>query len=164
MGEYTNLVLTVRLRKDTPSPVIEMLTAVVAGYVSMPDDPVFEHPFFKTPRWGLVCAGHDTAFSKASSVLGYDEYPNGDREYVLSVNSTMRNYDHEYEQFLDWLSAYVKPDSALAVFVGYMTAEVDASLKLIYLAPGGFWYRRLEDAYALDDLKNSLVWNKLNTK
>lgn len=154
MGMYTDLVLGVDLRIDTPAEVINILKYMVNGdELTDYDSYLPEHPLFKTKRWSIipVC---DSAYFGGSTVSKLQKPRYTGDLWSLSIRSNLKNYNLEIELFLNWLEPYVKTRG----FVGYMRYEEFDDPTLIYIDDCVRLFNidvtydgRYGDGYKLDD-------------
>lgn len=165
MGTYTELVLGVTLRTDTPQAVIGMLQALVAGnaHTLALDAPEYAHRLFATERWMHVCNNETAGFPRGQSVLEHDEYIGRETDWSLSVRSSMKNYEQEYEAFLDWLFPYVVVDKDWAEFCGYMVEKREDSVHFIYLTRRNFCFLRSNRAIPFDDFAHAYPLDEAKT-
>lgn len=128
MGSYTELVLKAGII-DLPPKEMEVIEFMFNRNMGLPGSDKFapkqlpKHPFFETPRWDAIGVSgsfyhHPHAFSS---------YQKG----RLFTRCDLKNYDHEIELFLDWISPYIcerdKPHC-----IGWICVEQDDPM-LIYL-------------------------------
>jgi hypothetical protein len=123
---YTELVLNLTLKRSTPPEAL----AVLRHLANQDEEPAAlpDHPFFKTPRWGMVmqCSSHyfvPFALSKLHTT-GYTD------EFYLSTRSDLKNYANEIDLFVDWLTPYI--DAIDGDFLGYKRYEENESPTLLY--------------------------------
>lgn len=126
----------------------------------MPDAVEFKHPFFATENWTRVCCNETAGFPRGQSVLEHDEYIGRETEWSLSVRSSIKDYDQEYEAFLNWLFPYVTVDGNSAVFCGYLISERADTLYLIYLSRRGFDYIGIDGWIPFDDFDRTYPLDK----
>lgn len=134
MGEYTEFLFTADLEVDLPQGVIDTLDYMsrfaiddffgVEGTPKLDESSIPVHPFFASPRWRLFFASDSSYFPNAPV---HSFTPSGIfSNYQLNVHSNMKNYHNEVEEFIDWISPYVKTshfyedeDVDKGIFVGY---------------------------------------------
>ena len=124
MGMYTELVLAVEFRSDTPAYVFDMLKIMindrgVPETILLPD-----HPLFKTDRWTYMLRC-DSACFPGESYVKLDE---SGRFTELTLRCSLKNYDSEIEWFLDFIKPYLQTDG----YLGYMRYELYDYPTLIY--------------------------------
>lgn len=126
MGEYTQLVLGVELKKDTPQKIIERLEYMKGA------DPAFlnQHPddneLWQCGRWEIMLRCGSVYFDWNSGFsLVYDEITD---HYTLSGCSNLKNYNGEIAKFVLWLAPYVETPG----FLGFTRHEIDEHPTLIY--------------------------------
>jgi len=122
MGMYTELVLAVELKADTPQDVIDTLMGMVQGYGINSNQ---DHLLFSTDRWQRMLNSGSAYFAgKPHSELVYDYYGC----INLTIRTNLKNYDGEIEHFLDWIKPYVYERG----FAGYKRYEECSEPTLIY--------------------------------
>lgn len=124
MGMYTELVLAVEFRSDTPVYVSDMLKIMiddrgVPETILLPD-----HPLFKTDRWAYMLRC-DSACFPGESYVKLDE---SGMFTELTLRCSLKNYDFEIEWFLDFIKPYLQTDG----YLGYMRYELYDYPTLIY--------------------------------
>lgn len=126
MSMYTELVLACELKQKTPTKVIKTL-----GYMTRTEDYPFnkppEHPFFQIEGWIDILLSYSSEHK-----INFFHYDHITETYQLNIRASIKNYNQEYEHFLDWLA----PSSETEGFVGYMICEVDDDPILIYFEGG----------------------------
>lgn len=134
MGMYTQLVLGVKLKQNTPSTVIAMLAYLVGDKSDMPLAPIpmtseASEFFFETPRWDATLRCDSYYFDWTSrSFLDRDDLYRDKPMYYLSVTSNLKNYDGEIAKFLMWLAPYIDTNG----FLGFTRYEEFDHPTLIY--------------------------------
>lgn len=128
MGMYTELDIGVKLKKDTPSDVINELKLMV-------DEENADLQQFRKERpdrwyWMLKSGGSYYFHRKPSLHFEYDDM---DQTYYLSVCTNIKNYEREWEKFLEWLTPYI----ATTGFIGTYRYEEDESPTLLYMDYNG---------------------------
>ena len=128
MGMYTEMVMAVELKNDTPQQVRDVLgsmTGVEEVEYSTPN-----HPLFQAARWKWMLNG-DSAYFEGDSrstltekYLGY---------HTLTIRCNIKNYDGELEKFLEWITPYVSSKG----FAGYTRYEETEDPTLIYFDETG---------------------------
>ena len=127
MGMYTELVLAVEFRSDTPAYVSDMLKIMIDGRgvpetILLPD-----HPLFKTDRWAYMLRCDSGCFPGES----YVKLDESRRFTELTLRCSLKNYDSEIEWFLDFIKPYLQADGYLG-YLGYMRYEEYDYPTLIY--------------------------------
>jgi hypothetical protein len=121
MGMYTELVLNVSLTYGVSEEVVETLSRLVEGsdnWSTVPD-----HAFFRTPRFKWALSSGSFYFTPYSTSKFEKKY--------LSVRSDIKNYNNEFEHFLDWIAPFVSD-----YFGGYTRYEEAEHPTLIYFREG----------------------------
>ena len=124
MGMYTELVLAVEFRSDTPAYVSDMLKIMIDGHgvsetILRPD-----HPLFKTDRWTYMLRC-DSACFPGESYVKLDE---SGMFTELTLRCNLKNYGSEIEWFLDFIKPYLQTNG----YLGYMRYELYDYPTLIY--------------------------------
>ena len=113
MGHYTKLNVKIKLKKDTPENVINLIKRIVIDkdlglsinttFFHSNDifKPEFDHEFFKCERWYQLFIMNNFDSSKQSKF-----YFKNNR-WILELNSEFKNYDSEIDHFIDWIKPYV---------------------------------------------------------
>ena len=126
MGMYTELVLGVDLRSDTPNEVVDTLTYMLA--IDQEDlTPIIpDHELFQTDRWEVMLRCGSSYFDGGThSEMSYDKYG---RVWRISIRCNLKNYSSEIEKFINWISPYVSTRG----FAGYSRYEEEREPTLIY--------------------------------
>ena len=125
MGMYSDFYLKVRLVKPLPEVVKRALREMEVGFRA-PSITGIDHPFFQTQRWNMVWRG---------SYVGeeFDEAPDESsfKNGTLTITSAIKNYENEYQKFMDWLSPYVAEQNG-AVVGKYQYEEDDEPTSIIF--------------------------------
>lgn len=117
MGMYTQLLLDVRLKKDTPKEVIKILTEMVSK------DDVCE---FWEGRLNWCFNSSSYYFNNYNhSEIGFDEIMSA---YKLFVYCDFKNYGEEIEKFLAWLKPYIEYTEDMLGYVRYEEDEIPTIL------------------------------------
>ncbi len=116
MGHYTELYCNIKLRRDTPKVVIDLLERVVCKGDLGTDKclfdtsdvfkPEIDHKFFKCDRWYMLLLSNNFDETKGSSFF-FSNPHRGNGYRVLSLNTEFKNYENEIECFIDWITPYV---------------------------------------------------------
>lgn len=101
MGMYTELKFHAKLHQETPQSVIDVLKWLVDGKKKIPPT-LPNHQFFLCERAAIVFVGGSSSFDWNPPTL-----TQLDDGWELSVHSSIKNYDSEYEHFIDWINPYV---------------------------------------------------------
>lgn len=114
MGMYTELQIALRVPETSPAEVIEILKFMTdkndyGPQGNRPTDPTTpDHPFFSTPRWRWCMYHSSYYFDRQPHVLF--EYDKIAMAYNLTFGANIKNYDNEWEHFLDWIAPYAEND------------------------------------------------------
>ena len=138
MGMYTEFVFGGALHDDVPENVLNILRYLVEPIESVRADHLFrkleipDHPFFQTERWQGIAVTSSCYFgyNRPHSALVYDEI---NRHWVVAIRSSIKNYSHEIEKFVDWIRPYIRKGSGEQNFIGYSLYEADVAPTLYYL-------------------------------
>lgn len=127
MGMYTELHFNSRLKRDAPKNVIGILKYMLDKRESLPALP--EHPLFKTDEWRFMLKVGSYYFdADTHSTLRFDENIGS---YYLCVRGNLKNYDHEIQHFISWITPYL--DKYEGEFLGFYRYEEDEEPTLIYM-------------------------------
>ena len=129
MGMYTELVMNVGLKDDTPQGVIDLLKAMVAGDgFTLKPPKAYEHePLFSTDRWRHMlksCSYYFIPESNSKIIEANGRY--------VSIRCDLKNYDGEIGKFADFIAPFVECDG----FGGYSRYEEDDHPTLLYFKGG----------------------------
>lgn len=128
MGMYTELVLGVDLKKDTPQNIIDALRYMLGEIDAEPALPA--HDLFDTERWRFMLRCSSYYFAGPTiSKLARDEMT---KEWMLAVRTNLKNYDGEIEKFCDWLRPHISDPDA-GEFMGYSRYEEAEHPTLLYV-------------------------------
>jgi len=136
MGMYTEFVFGCELKKDTPIDVINILKYIFNGEGNKDKLNLPNHPFFTSFRWRIIahCSSYYFGYSKSLSNLYYDDISN---RWKFAIRSSIKNYECEIENFIDWIRPYIEEGSGWPrEFLGYSIYEEDEHPKLYYLKEG----------------------------
>jgi len=132
MGMYTELHLNVKLKRETPQDVINILKYMVHDKKALLDisDILPKHELFiKETRWNFMLVCDSYCFpADTHSTIRFDDI--GDR-YYLCVRCNFKNYEDEISKFIDWITPYVEPD--YTSFSGFYRYEENDNPTLIYI-------------------------------
>lgn len=133
MGMYTELMLGVSFKSDTPENIIEILKGMCNYeegdeilYKMEFDSLLPDHPLFSTSRWTWMLRSGSYYFDALNVCeLVYDDIS---ASYYLTVITNLKNYTGEIEEFIDWITPYVDTQG----FAGYKRYEESEHPTLIY--------------------------------
>jgi hypothetical protein len=125
MGMYTEFVLSCQIMEQHTDAVnvIKMMVGD-AGNVHW-ERP--NHAFFSCDRWMQLFHSSSHYFTPRSVCLF--EYDDISKTWCLIVNSSLKNYSNEIEEFIDWLSPYLYNE--LDDMIGYSRYEEDHEPKIL---------------------------------
>lgn len=127
MGMYTEIVLGVALKRDTPKEVIDILNYMIDHEIGDVISNLPSHPLFKTYGWYRMLISDYCIFGGCSNSILKEPRHSFDN-WHLSIRSNLKNYDSEIELFLNWLNPYMETVG----FIGYMRHEEFDDPWLIY--------------------------------
>ena len=147
MGMYTEFILNIDLRADTPNQVIETLEYMIKDHsndytFTLPDHPLFKKyisPYDKdkkpqSTRWYYMLTCGSAYFQGIpASRIRTDAIT---RRCEVSIFCNLKNYNSEIELFLDWIFPYVH--QTYLRFCGYIRYEEDEAPSLLFITPEGF--------------------------
>ena len=126
MGMYTELIFGVKLKKDTPSGVIEALKYMLGETEKPINFPLpngrCEHLFRSSSYYFGV--------SKPVNKMWLDEISG---HWQLSTRSSIKNYGGEIEEFLEWIKPYIQSGSGSRDIYAIVTYEESAEPTIYYL-------------------------------
>ncbi|CAN5876004.1 hypothetical protein BH09ACT7_BH09ACT7_54300 [soil metagenome] len=116
MGNKTEMFFRAELREDVHPAVVDALVGYSRGESRIPDG-LPEHEFFRAANWRTVLSMSDfvTPTNRVPVQFWIDE-GNPD-QWRLIIHCSAKNYDREFEKFLDWIMPYV--DAQPGEFLGY---------------------------------------------
>ena len=128
MGMYTQLHLGAQLKKDTPQPVIDVLSFMFGERETHPE-PLPDHALFRTPRWSLMLRCDSYYFDyKTTHHFEKDDIAG---QFWLNVTTNLKNYESEIEAFMDWITPYL--DAMPGDFLGYSRYEEEQQPTLLFM-------------------------------
>lgn len=135
---YTELVLGVDLKKDTPENVINVLKYMLGDLNDKTIIDVPQHALF-TPktRWDFMLRCDSYYFDGLTDHRF--ELDDIDEQYHLNIRCNFKNYDNEIELFLDWIKEYLHTTG----FLGYYRYEEFDDPTLIYNDYGDIEYKNV---------------------
>lgn len=136
MGMYTELVMNVALKDDTPGEVLGaldwMLTSENFGErpANLPN-----HRLFNLDRAQVMLRMGSFYFvPDAQSALFRANHRENGAPFHLSIRCDLKNYEGEIEAFADWIAPYV--ECSCVNFAGYKRYEEDAAPTLLWIIDG----------------------------
>lgn len=130
MGDYTEFFFRAEV-VDLPDAAIELLRAAQeCGWhdLTQAGDRI-EHPLFDgTRRWEMLFIGASAYFQQATSGTRFTrtEHPargHEDNDWDLVIHSSLKDYDNEIDQFIDWIRPHVVNSYSGGGFLGYSLFE-----------------------------------------
>ncbi|MDD3961292.1 MAG: hypothetical protein PHT77_05455 [Bacteroidales bacterium] len=131
MGMYTELVFGARLKEDVPQHIVEMLKVMFKHNERLPEK--YSDWNSKFPEIRIIPFGgsHYFAVQDSLSRLSYDEIS---KDWTVCIRCNIKNYDHEIQNFIDWITPYIEEGSGQNNdFLGYTLYEEDPEPKLLWL-------------------------------
>jgi len=126
MGMYTELIFGAGLKKETPQSVIDALKYMLGDTEDKPKD--FPLPdgrcewlFQSTSYFGMTVPANKFVFDK-----DFDSW-------CLSTRSSIKNYEGEIEEFLDWIKPYICSGSGNRNMYALTIYEDSATPSIYYL-------------------------------
>lgn len=121
VGMYTELVLKATIRDNVPPDILAILLYLFGKNErpkTLPD-----HPFFRCARWNFI--------GKCNSYYHIPHTFNFLENNLLFSRCDLKNYDHEIEQFIDWVVPYL--DHLPGACIGWTWYEEWKQPKLIIM-------------------------------
>lgn len=130
MGMYTELVMGARLKEDTPKHIIEMLKVMFRITERLPEKYSDWNDRFPEIRVIPFGGSYYFAVQDSHSRMSYDKIS---EDWTLTIRCNIKNYNHEIQNFIDWISPYVTGSGSNDDFFGYVLYEEDTEPKLIFI-------------------------------
>ena len=128
MGMYTEMVMAIQLKAETPKDVIETLRYMMGETERLEATP--DHKLFDAEEWRrMLMPGNYYFDGEVRSTVTYDD---PFRKPRLTIRCNAKNGFNELGYFLDWIAPYSDTDG----FVGYTMYEGDYKPILIYFRDG----------------------------
>lgn len=134
MGDYTQVKLKVKLRKETPSRILDLIHYMIRpnlfGIQVKPPTlmETAEHKLFQCERWTVMLTMRGSFEEWESPIIVKTEAEGGP---WFSCLSDVKNYDREWEHFLIFLSPWV--DEAPGKVVGhYDNNSLSGAVFIVY--------------------------------
>ena len=124
MGMYTELIFGARLKKDTPEVIINTIKYLIGEEIS------HENIDHNLPENISCLIGCSYYFGVTNAVNKF--YKDNDR-WVLSSRSNHKNYNNEFESFLDWIKPHIDFGSGKRDIYAFLIYEADLEPKIYYL-------------------------------
>jgi len=125
MGMYTELILGAGLKEKTPKSVIDALRFMCGDLQEEPDD----FPFYGRINWMFRSGSYYFAVNKGLSKMWYNEFG---KNWVISARCNIKNYEQEFQRFLEWLKPHIAYGSGACDFYAIVTYE-DGKPEIYYL-------------------------------
>lgn len=134
MGMYTEVVLAVEFRKDTPPEIINWIRYLVnekdpeiTQPVKRPDHPLFRDRKSSAPVYVDLFHGNNGAAFPGNGYLRF-EFQDRSQSWHLTIRSALKNYQKEVEALLMFLMPYAEPNG----YAGYYRFEGDEYPSLVF--------------------------------
>lgn len=98
MGTYTEFHCKIRLSKNTPPAIIEILNAALLDHKNTIDS---DHEFFKCERWHSLLSLNNAFHPKGKWVVGIFG------AHYLELHIELKHRDDEIFKFIDWIKPYL---------------------------------------------------------
>jgi len=132
MGEFTELSIGVRMKHDIPDEVVDAIEAMVTdramdcqGHVpSAKYQPKVQHPLFsyESDRWRWMLHGGGSYYFPAQPHVEWKNDDEVGKCYFLTLRTNIKNYNEEWEKFLDFIAPYIDEDGYIGT-IRYNGAE-----------------------------------------
>jgi hypothetical protein len=132
MGMYTEFVFGCSLKEDTPSPIIDILKVMFGIKKELPYGFYDTHDYSYPNTRGRAIpfgASHYFGTSNPHSKMERDYL---DKQWLIYIRCNIKNYEHEIEQFINWIMPFVEDGSGGRDFLGYVLYEADDSPTLYF--------------------------------
>jgi hypothetical protein len=136
MGNYSEIVFSARLRKDTPEKVLDFLEWYFSarGIDEKYGPGLPDHEFFTKPRWDMLpnaaSASYTSPFSRFKRKISERDFWAGYPEIQIRCN--IKNYAEELESFVDWILPYTDGDGYGDTLYGYIKNSDGRYVHLIF--------------------------------
>lgn len=138
MGMYTELVLAIELKKDTPENVLDIVQYLAAEWDGEAP-PVPDHQFFSNDFWEAMLTSDSNYLVGEPDIVFIRSKPTFSGKYSsLTVRSQVRS-NEPVDDFLDWIAPYCEEGSYSQdgfTFAGYLRYEASYIPQLIYFKEG----------------------------
>lgn len=126
---YTELVLGARLKEDTPRHIIEMLKVIFRHNERLPEKYSDWEDKFPNIRCIPFGSSYYFAVQDDHSRLSYDDIS---KDWTITIRCNIKNYNNEIQNFIDWLTPYMRGSGLDRDFLGYYLYEEDLKPTLIW--------------------------------
>lgn len=109
MGDYTELVMGFSLKSDTDKEIIELLKYKLENDLNK-----------QSEYFGI---------NYSQNTITFDELFD---QYIVSIRCSLKNYNHQVQDFIEWIMPHVKSGSGENELLGYYIYEEEESPTLIY--------------------------------
>lgn len=153
MGDFAELNIRFKLKKDTPKEVIDVIKYMIGTgeeTITLPD-----HRFFLTNNWEAMLR----AFSDDTNVGGHFSYFEKHSRFnywELCVRSVFRDRN-EIKLFFDWVHPFI--DNILFGFLGYVILDEVEHPYLIYFIDDSIRFMKVNCDEQEDIARNNVLLN-----
>lgn len=119
METYTELVMGVTLKQETPDIVIHVLKYMMVSTVKFKPPVLPDHPLFETRNWKSMLHSDSSRFGGFTH--SEKKWDKAYEVWKVNIRCNLMNYDNEIEKFWDWLVPHINTRG----FVGYWRCEKD---------------------------------------
>lgn len=127
MGMYTELIFGAKLKKETPTSVIDALKYMVGETKERPTD--FPFPEGRVD-YLFGCSSYSFGVNKGLSKMWFDDISGC---FHISTRSNIKNYENEIESFLEWIKPYIESGSGERDIYAMVIYEESSSPNIYYL-------------------------------
>ncbi len=130
MGMYTELVCAFELTEETPRHIIETLEFMCGQREDHPNELPDHKLFSEETRWKWMLQSDSCYFDgKTHSEIVNDTVIG---VCYVTIRCNLKNYDDEIENFIDWVSPYIRKDYD-HYFIGYERYEENKKPTLLFV-------------------------------
>ena len=124
---YTEIIFGAALKEDAPDQVVNALKYIIGEIEDKPED-------FPLPKgrcdWIFQCGSYYFGVNNALSKMWLDKIS---KRWVISARSSIKNYENEIEEFLEWIKPYIEQGSGERDMYAIVTYEEDSEPTIYYL-------------------------------
>ncbi len=138
MGMYTELNVAFRIRGSAPTSITETIKSMVTGegrnFTQGAQHPLFARAKdgqYKT-RWAWMLKSGGSSYFHGVCQVALEECEYDDGAFEFSVRTNIKNYDQEWELFLDWIVPYIEGNG----YIGTLRYEEADEPTLLFVNAG----------------------------